>query len=114
MTEYQAWGPARIAEDLVQVQHWSAAQQARVVCNEFGVLQPGLDAASRSRWLKDVRVSLEHLELGWSVWDYADLFGIAFPTGETYLTGDGATVPVDNSHPARQFRTSDIDALFKP
>lgn len=114
MTEYQPWGAARIAEDLVQVQHWSAEHRARVICDEFGVLQPGLDAVSRSRWLKDVRMTLEHMGLGWSVWDYADLFGIAFPTGDSYPTGDGAMIPVDNTHPSRQFRASDIDALMKP
>lgn len=112
LNAYLPWGPVSIANDLQKVQQWSAEHsQAKVVCNEFGALLPGNDPTSRSAWLKDVRVELEKLGFGWAVWDYTDLFGIAYPTGEAYLSGEGVLVPVNISRPARQFRASDLSAL---
>lgn len=113
--DYVSWGPSRFAGDFSKVQKWSSAHaEARVICNEFGVILPGMDLASRSAWLRDVRGALENHQLGWAVWDYSDAFGIAMPTGETYLTGDGVTVAANPARPISQFRESDLSALGLP
>jgi endoglucanase len=81
------------------------------MCTEFGVLRVRIDAASRHRWIADVRRALERHAIGWSIWDYADLFGIATASGDVDYLGDGAVTPRDPRDPRRAFDPAAIAAL---
>lgn len=108
--EYVAerWSAKRIAEEIDKASAWAKEHNVKLVCTEFGIFRDATDAASRNLWLHDVRVALENAEIGWSVWDYADFFGIATATGQVAKTADGAPIPGDPKNPTRQF---DADAL---
>lgn len=110
----QGWGYQRILSDISGVKTWAANHgNAKVYCNEFGVLRLTQDETSRSNYLKDVRTAVESAGMGWTVFDYADIFGIAKATGSTYLSGDGATIPSDPANPHRIFTGGNLDALLK-
>jgi endoglucanase len=78
MAEYlvQDWGPARVAREIHPAGAWARRHGVPVVCNEFGVLRASADPESRYRWIGDVRRALEAEGIGWSLWDYTDIFGI--------------------------------------
>lgn len=82
------WNALRIRQGIDQVAGWAQWNKVRVVCSEFGVLRTHVDAGSRYAWIGDTRRSLESLGLGWTVWDYADVFGIA--KGEPRVLDDQA------------------------
>jgi hypothetical protein len=116
LNEYKAsnWGYRRILSDIDSVKTWAADHgNVKVFCNEFGVLRLTQDESSRSRYLMDVRTAVESAGMGWTVFDYADIFGIAKPTGSTYLSGDGAIIPSNPASPNRKFTRSNLDALLK-
>ena len=96
------WGPRVIKQTLAQAQNWAAQRGVSLICNEFGVLRVGPDAMSRNAWLNDTRSALEGLGIGWSVWDYADVFGIA-TANPGWPTGDHSVVPADPLNPRRTF-----------
>ncbi|HCK80564.1 MAG TPA: hypothetical protein DIC59_03750 [Candidatus Competibacteraceae bacterium] len=58
-----------------------------------------------------MRSALESAGVGWSVWDYADFFGIATATGNTSSTADGAVIPGDSQNPARLLDAGSVAAL---
>jgi hypothetical protein len=114
---YQAegWGLGRIRKDLQSAQQWASQNKVKVYCNEFGLIRmaptPTVAETSRSAWLKDVSTALQELSIGWTVFDYADIFGIAVATGNTYYSEDGAIVPNDPAHPDRVFTRENLQAL---
>jgi endoglucanase len=89
MADYlaQDWGPARLARDLRRGAAWARLRGARVVCNEFGVLRAAAQPASRYAWIGDVRRELERLDIGWTLWDYTDIFGITDVSAQAGQTG---------------------------
>jgi endoglucanase len=89
MTEYldQNWGPQRITREIRQAGDWARRQGVRVVCNEFGVLRAAADPASRYRWIGDVRKALEAEGIGWTLWDYTDIFGITAESAQLGKVG---------------------------
>ena len=70
------WGAARVRADFDQAGAYARRHGVRLLCNEFGVIRAGVDPASRYRWMTDVRGALEAQGLGWTLWDYSDIFGI--------------------------------------
>lgn len=86
MADYvkQDWGPARVARDIRVAARWAREHGVALVCNEFGVLREAADPPSRYRWIADVRGALERQGIGWTLWDYTDIFGI---TAESALPG---------------------------
>ncbi len=70
------WGLQRMHREFARAAAWARSRGVPVVCNEFGVIRANVDPASRYRWLADVRTALEAHNIGWTVWDYTDIFGI--------------------------------------
>ncbi|WP_295389114.1 cellulase family glycosylhydrolase [uncultured Thiodictyon sp.] len=106
------WGATRIAQDIAQAQAWATQNGARLMCTEFGTLRVGPDVVSRQNWLKDTRSVLEGMGIGWSIWDYADMFGIAVSTnGMVTPASDPAIVPRDPLNPQRVFDRNLLRAL---
>ena len=105
------WNAATIGRRIAVAAQWGARAGMRLMCTEFGALRTRLDPASRYRWLADVRQVLERQGIGWSVWDYADLFGIATARGDVERLDDGAVVPRDAKAPDRAFDPAALAAL---
>lgn len=105
------WGAARIEEEIGEIAAWANRNRVRVICTEFGVIRTRVDAESRSNWLKDARTALERHGIPWTVWDYADVFGVAVATGDVRRLKDGAVAPRDKSGPRRRFDEAALDAL---
>ncbi len=71
------WDASRIEAEINQVADWAARNHVAVVCNEFGAYRYGVEPEDRTRWIKDIRTSLEHHNIGWAMWDYSGSFGVA-------------------------------------
>jgi aryl-phospho-beta-D-glucosidase BglC (GH1 family) len=70
------WDATRIEAEINQVADWAKQNGVPVVCNEFGVFRHA-QAQDRNAWIRDTRLSLEHHNFGWAMWDYSDSFGVA-------------------------------------
>ena len=70
------WGPTRVRADMDAAGQWARQQGVRLLCNEFGAIRANVDVPSRYRWMQDVRTALEANGIGWTVWDYTDIFGL--------------------------------------
>jgi endoglucanase len=81
------WGPQRMQAEMGKVAAWARARGIRVVCNEFGVIRANVDVPSRYRWLADMRRALEASGIGWTVWDYTDIFGITAQSAQPGQVG---------------------------
>jgi len=60
----------------VQAADWAKQHGVPLICNEFGVFRTFSDPQDRSRWLTDVRITLERHNIGWAMWDYSGSFGV--------------------------------------
>ena len=80
------WDASRIEAEINQAADWARQRNVPLICNEFGVHRPAADPQDRARWLTDVRTTLEHHGIGWTMWDYSGNFGVV--TKE-----DGKTTP---------------------
>jgi len=107
----EGWNGKHIAERIDIAKQWAAEHHSCLVASEFGVLRGTLDPASRNAWLVDVRSAFEHAGIGWTVWDYADVFGIATGSGSVARLGGGATQVLDAEHFTRDFDPAALHAL---
>ncbi|WP_295446163.1 hypothetical protein, partial [uncultured Thiodictyon sp.] len=107
----EGWGAKRIKQEITQGQTWARARGVTLMCTEFGALRVGPDAVSRQQWLSDTRSGLQSAAIGWTVWDYADVFGIATASNGRVIPGDQAIVPADPRNPQRQFDSRVLRAL---
>jgi endoglucanase len=103
------WNAERISKEIGTAAEWAASNRVRLICTEFGAYRAFIDPASRYHWIRDVRHALEKHGIGWTVYDYADVFGITVPVGETrFESGDGSIVLTD---PARGQRLIEPEAI---
>jgi endoglucanase len=114
----EGWGAARIKQDIAQAQTWAAKNGATLICTEFGAIRVGIspavgpDPTSRQAWLRDVRSVLEGMAIGWSVYDYADEFGVAVAVnGVVTPATNPAVIPADPLNPNRAFDANVLKAL---
>lgn len=109
-----AWDYRHILNRIQVPVSWAASHNVHVVCTEFGVLRTHIDAASRYRWIRDVRRALEEAGVGWDVWDYSDLFGIVQLVGATRSDPvDGSVRFIDPAQGLRKIEGAAIEALFR-
>ena len=106
-----AWDAPQIRREIDIAQSWEKRQGGRLLCTEFGTLHIATDEDSQARWLKDMRKILEKLNIGWTVWDYADAFGIADAIHPVTIEKDGARVPQETPPKPRIFRKKALTAL---
>lgn len=64
------WDANRIAVEIGQAAEWGKRWNVPLTCNEFGVYRRTSDPQDRTRWIHDVRTTLEHDGIGWNMWDY--------------------------------------------
>lgn len=86
------WGPQRMQTEMARAGDWARQHGVRVLCNEFGCIRAQVEPASRYRWMHDVRAALETQGLGWTLWDYTDIFGI---TAQSNLLGQAGRRTLD-------------------
>jgi endoglucanase len=73
---HEHWDAARIDAEISQVADWANQRGVAVICNEFGVYRANANPQDRAAWIKDVRISLERHNIGWTMWDYSGSFGV--------------------------------------
>lgn len=73
------WNREKLAVELNKIIAWKKKHKVPVVCLEFGVYRPLVDAASRRRWLSDMRGLLEAAGIPWALWEYRGTFGLMTP-----------------------------------
>ncbi len=70
------WNRARIRSELVKASKWSQKWRVPMTCTEFGVFKVFVDQDSSSNYLRDVRMELESMGIGWTMWEYVSQFGV--------------------------------------
>jgi endoglucanase len=81
------WGPQRVRADMDEAGLFAKTHGVRVLCNEFGAIRANVDIPSRYRWIADVRIALEANDIGWTLWDYTDIFGITAQSNQMNKAG---------------------------
>ena len=108
--EQEQWGPERIRKDFARMQQWRDRYDVRIILGEFGIHR-SLAAQTRSAWIRDVRLAAEKYHMAWTLWDYADHFGIAEPIGPSRLAEDGVPLVMDEENPSRRMDSGLLLAL---
>jgi endoglucanase len=71
----QPWTVARIDRDFGDFAAWAGRHRTAAMLGEFGVLNFCVDAESRARWVRSVRLAAETNGLGWTYWEVDQGFG---------------------------------------
>jgi endoglucanase len=80
----QDWGPSMIAARIAQAGAWSQRNHAIVLAGEFGASR-WLNGPARQAWLASVREACEQQGIGWALWGYDDVMGLALrPPGDRH------------------------------
>ncbi|HEY4354116.1 MAG TPA: cellulase family glycosylhydrolase [Acidobacteriaceae bacterium] len=75
------WNQQTMLARLQFARDWADEHHVPLICNEFGAYRDTAPADSRVRYIHDVRSDLEHLHIGWAMWDYRGNFGMVARTG---------------------------------
>ena len=70
------WDGVRIGATIEQAANWARARNARLLAGEFGATAE-LNASARLAWLETVRDAFEARGIGWALWGYDDVMGLA-------------------------------------
>jgi len=106
------WDAAHIKARIDIARDWADLHHVHLVCGEFGVLRNHIDQESRYSWIKDARSAMDADGIGWEIWDYSDLFGIAPPTHPSAPDPvDGSVRLSDPDHGSRAFEPEALAAL---
>ncbi len=81
------WERGRLRAEIDRAGAWARARGVRLFCNEFGVIRAHVEEASRYRWLSEVRRACEASQIGWTVWDYTDIFGLTVESAQLDRVG---------------------------
>ena len=71
------WDASKVDQVISAAANWANKYDVPLTCNEFGVYRAHTPEDSRLNWISDVRTVLEKHGIGWTMWDYADGFGVA-------------------------------------
>ncbi|MBN2103370.1 cellulase family glycosylhydrolase [bacterium] len=96
-SEYQAYEQkgtdAYVASLLDIAIHFGREREVPLWCGEFGVYIPNSHTDDRARWHETVRSYLEAHNIAWSLWEYAEGFGI-FEPGSYGLFESDVNLPI--------------------
>ncbi len=65
----QHWDRRTIFRRIDVAARWAAEHHVHLICDEFGVYGAFAPPAARVAWIHDVRVTLEKLGIGWTIWN---------------------------------------------
>lgn len=71
------WNLGRLRKSLAFHADWARTNRVPVLCTEVGVMRKAIDQESRVRWLADVTKAMAEHDIGWTLWDYCNDFGVA-------------------------------------
>lgn len=72
----EQWDAAELEARISRAGEWAAANNARVICTEFGVYGTYAPHESRVQWIGETRALFEQYGIGWAMWEYDDSFGL--------------------------------------
>ena len=70
------WDEARVGQRVAAAAAWARRHDAVLLAGEFGATV-ALNPAARLRWLRAVREGFEAAGIGWALWGYDDVMGLA-------------------------------------
>jgi hypothetical protein len=70
------WDAARVAATIDQAAAWGRVHGVRLLAGEFGA-SAELNPSARAAWLKTTREAFETRGIGWALWGYDDVMGLA-------------------------------------
>jgi endoglucanase len=70
------WDAARAGATVDRVAAWGRVHHVRLLAGEFGA-SAELNPSARDAWLKTVREAFETRGIGWALWGYDDVMGLA-------------------------------------
>lgn len=77
------WDSARLDALIRQAHEWAVANDAAIICNEFGCYKPYSPREGRLAVIRDIRTILESYDIGWAMWEMDEGFGfIDYPGGD--------------------------------
>jgi hypothetical protein len=65
-----------------QAHDWAVANNAAIICNEFGSYKTYSPRQSRLDLIRDVRTILESFDIGWAMWEMDEGFGFIDYAGD--------------------------------
>ena len=72
----QQWDAGKIKDRLGGAAAWAEKHGVAIGCGEFGVYRTYANPVDRARYLRDIRMALEHYGIGWTQWDYKGSFSL--------------------------------------
>ena len=70
------WDAARVGATVDRAAAWGRVHHVRLLAGEFGA-SAELNPAARAAWLKTAREAFEIHGIGWALWGYDDVMGLA-------------------------------------
>ena len=70
------WDGARVTELIDRAENWARLHHVQLLAGEFGA-SAALNSAARLTWLRTVRNACEADGIGWALWGYDDVMGLA-------------------------------------
>jgi endoglucanase len=70
------WDRARLDAAIGRASNWARLHRVTLLAGEFGA-SARLNAPARLAWLQTVRESLQAHDIGWALWGYDDVMGLA-------------------------------------
>jgi endoglucanase len=108
------WSRDVLARRIKPAIDWARRHRVALACTEFGILGIRHRPETRAAWLGDVRAILEAGGVGWTAWDYCDMFALARPSPPHDRAHDGTPIPRPGQPPRRQFDPALTTALGLP
>ena len=77
------WNQQKMDSIMKDISNWALGNHIDyITCNEFGSYKIKAPRQSRLNWVHDVRSSIEKYNIGWTMWEYDEGFGlINYPSG---------------------------------
>lgn len=75
------WNAQAMLGRLQFARDWAMEHHVPILCDEFGAYRTKAPADSRARYIRDVRLTLDRLQIGWAMWDYRGDFGLVTHDG---------------------------------
>jgi endoglucanase len=94
LTDYgnSEWNKTKLEGAINEAVNWAFANNAALICNEFGSYRPYAPRQSRLDLIRDVRTILEENKIGWAMWEMDEDFGFINYVGNdrsSFTTDDG-------------------------
>jgi len=87
----ERWNKTKLESVIKSAADWGNANNAALICNEFGSYMPFAPRQSRLNLINDLRSLLEENNIGWAMWEMDEGFGFI-----NYSNGNRSTFTTDD------------------